>query len=117
MNWQARVSTWLRIVFTEAELSDVSERALRAVEEVVELAQACRVDCGSVHRLVDYVYSRPVGEAPREIAGSFVTLYAVAEALRVHVDAELAAEVQRINRPEVIARMLIRLTPKTPEDA
>jgi len=109
---QVAVAEWLRRVFTPAELANVPERALRAVEEVIELAQACGVDRQAIYRLVDYVYERPVGQPGPEIAGSFVTLYAVAEALRLHADREFEQELERINQPEVITRVRRRQAEK-----
>lgn len=101
---QSRVSTWVRSTFSEQEAQDVPERSLRMVEETIELAQACKVDASTVHRLVDYVFSRPVGEPNQELAGCMVTLYALAVALDLDADAELETELERINRPEVIER-------------
>lgn len=102
---QLRVADWMRKVFSSVEVIDIRERATRAVEEVVELAQACDVSPETLHKLVDYVYARPVGEAGNEIAGSLVTLYATASALGLDADLELERELRRINTPEVIARV------------
>jgi hypothetical protein len=101
---QSRVSTWVRSTFTKEEAADVPERALRAAEEVLELAQACGLDAATLHRLVDYVFARPVGEAGQEIGGCMVTIYAAASALGVDADAVLEAELSRIQRPEVVER-------------
>lgn len=101
---QSRVSTWVRSVFSEKEATDVPERALRTAEEALELAQACEVDAATLHRLVDYVMSRPVGKPAQEIAGTMVTLYALAGALGVDADAVFEVELKRIQQPEVIER-------------
>lgn len=101
---QDRVRAWVRSTFSEHEARDVPERSLRMVEEAIELAQACKVDAATVHRLVDYVFSRPVGEPNQELAGCMVTLYALAVALDLDADTELDTEIKRINRPEVIER-------------
>lgn len=104
MTNQFRVSAWVRAVFTEKEATDAPERSLRLAEEAIELAQACGVDAATLHRLVDYVLSRPTGKAAQEIAGCMVTVYAAASALGVDADSELEAELVRIHRPEVIER-------------
>jgi hypothetical protein len=102
---QSRISAWVRKVFTEAESKNAPERSLRVVEEAVELSQACGVDSETLHRLVDYVCSRPIGEAPKEIAGCLVTVYAAAAALGVDAQEELEKEISRIHQPEVIDRV------------
>jgi len=109
---QAKVGAWVRHVFDEATALNVPERALRAVEETIELAQACDLSAETVHRLVDYVYSRPKGEPAKEIAGRLVTVYAAAVALGVDADEELEKELVRIWKPEVIERVRRRQAEK-----
>jgi hypothetical protein len=101
---QSRVTAWVREVFTEQEANDAQERSLRTAEEALELAQACGVDAATLHRLVDYVFSRPVGKPAQEVAGTTVTLYAMAAALGVDAQAEFETELKRIQQPEVIER-------------
>ncbi len=101
---QSRVAKWVREVFTEKEAHDVPERALRMVEEAIELAQACEVDAATLHRLVDYVMGRSVGRQGAEIAGTMVTLYALASAVGCDADLEFEIELKRIAQPEVIDR-------------
>lgn len=104
MNVQANVDDWMKIVFTEEERINAPERSLRCAEEALELTQALGVDRETIHRLVDYVYGRPVGEAPQEIAGTMVTLYSVATALGVDADSLFLKEMARVYHPDVIAR-------------
>jgi hypothetical protein len=101
---QRRVGDWMLKTFTTLEILNGPERTLRHVEEALELAQACDVDAATLHRLVDYVFSRPVGKPGQEIAGSMVTLYAAASALGVDADTEFETELKRIQQPEVIER-------------
>jgi hypothetical protein len=101
---QSRVTAWVREVFTNKEAEDVQERALRMAEEALELAQACEVDAATLHRLVDYVFSRPVGKPEKEIAGTMVTVYALAAALGVDAQMMFENELVRIQTPEVIER-------------
>lgn len=105
MNNQSRIAAWVRKVFSDEVATNVPERVLRFVEEAIELAQACGTDATTVHRLVDYVFNRPVGEVPQEIAGCMVTLYATAHALGVDAQEELEKEISRIRQPEVIDRV------------
>ena len=105
MTNQPRIAAWVRKVFTEAEAQNAPERALRLVEEAVELAQACGVERDALHRLVDYVLARPVGDPAQEVAGTMVTLYALAQAINVDADDAFENEVSRIQQPEVIDRV------------
>lgn len=109
---QARVVGWVRSTFGEASSEDVPERALRFVEEAVELAQACGMPPEQLDRLVEYVYARPTGDASREVAGSMLTLYAVAAALGVLADEAFEKELERVQQPEVIARCRARQSEK-----
>ena len=104
MTRQNRIAAWAVKVLGEEAATNIPERSLRTAEEAIELAQACGVDAASVHRLVDYVFSRPVGNPAQEIAGTMVTLYAMAAAVGVHADTEFEIEVERIHQPEVIER-------------
>jgi len=113
---QSRVARWLDLVFTEAEIVDWRERVLRFVEEAIELAQAVHLDAATLHRLVDYVYSRPVGEVSQEVAGCLVTLYAAAHSLGVDSDEVFEDEFKRIHRPEVLARIRRRQSEKRAAD-
>jgi hypothetical protein len=101
---QSRIGDWVRSTLGEDVARNIPERALRAAEEVIELAQACNVPAETLHRLVDYVFSRPAGKAYQEIGGSMVTLYAAAEALKLDADVCLVMECERIETPEVIER-------------
>lgn len=109
---QARVAVWARRVFGVRTASNVPERSLVLVEEAIELAQACGVRADSVHRLVDYVFNRPVGEPEQEVAGCMVCLYAVATALGVNVESAFNHELERIQRTDVVARIRKRLPEK-----
>ncbi len=102
---QQRVTSWVKKVFDDATRTNIKERALRVVEEAIELAQVCGVERSTVHRLVDYVYWRPAGEAWQEIGGIMVTVYAAAHALNVDGDTAFETELDRIQRPEVIERI------------
>lgn len=101
---QDRVATWVRSTFGEAAIIDVPERALRLAEQALELTQACGLDAATLHRLVDYVFGRPVGEAGQELGGCMVTLYAMSSALGIDADQALEAELARIHRPEIVER-------------
>ena len=110
--YQARIGSWVSHVFGVDAAADTVERALRAAEEIVELAQACGVTRESLHRLVDYVFSRPTGEAAQEIGGCMLTVYAVANSLGVDADTLLESELERIQHPKIIERCRHRQSEK-----
>lgn len=101
---QIRVARWVLSTFGEESAKNGPERTLRHVEEAIELAQAVGVDAATVHKLVDYVFSRPAGKPGQEVAGSFVTLLAAAEALGIDAASQFDVEMQRVHQPEVIER-------------
>lgn len=79
---------WTRAAFGTSG-STPKERAARAVEEVIELAQYEGLNLSDVYRIAYRVYSRPVGELDDELGGSLLCLLAYAAA--VERDPESAA--------------------------
>ncbi len=108
MTRQERVAAWVASTFGSEVALNVHERALRAAEEVIELAQACGVKAETVHRLVDYVFARPAGVPTQEFGGSMLTLYAAAEACGVDADEAYEIEMQRVEHPDVVSRCRLR---------
>lgn len=109
---QELIADWIRAVLSEESATNAPERSLRLAEEALELTQALGVDKDSLHKLVDYVYSRPPGKPEQEIAGCLVTLYGVASALRVSAQQAFDAEYIRISQPEVMDRVRRRQAEK-----
>jgi NTP pyrophosphatase (non-canonical NTP hydrolase) len=66
------------------------------MEEAIELAQAAGTDKAMIHKLVDFVYDRPVGEIGNELGGLGVTMLALANAAGFDADAAEAKEVRHI---------------------
>ena len=93
---QARVNTWVQATFGRSQAGELPERALRVVEEAIELAQALGVPEGQAHRMVCRVFDRPAGEPGRELGGLGVTLLACAAALGMQADQEEDIEVERV---------------------
>ena len=64
--FQNSVRYWILECFG-SEISDYKpERNQRFLEEALELVQSCGMSPEDAHRLVDYVYSRPVGDKVQE---------------------------------------------------
>ena len=109
---QDRVASWIQATLGEKSATNGPERVLRLVEEALELAQAVGVEPAALHRLVDYVYERPVGEPEGEIAGCMVTLLGAASALDVVAQTAFENELKRIWQPEVMERVRRRQAEK-----
>lgn len=100
IQFQKRIAIWMRETLPEA-VGLTHERGLRFIEEAVELVQAIGLSDADVHRVVDYVYGRPIGSAWQEVGGTMVTLAALCEAAAVDLDAAAMGEAQRIELPEI----------------
>lgn len=90
----------------------IQRRALRFMEEAVELVQALGVTKDLVLRVVDYVYGRPAGEVVNEIGGVGMTLLPLCEALDVSAEHCFRRELHRVNTPEMIAKVQARQVDK-----
>ncbi|HFT6991359.1 MAG: hypothetical protein KH046_00615 [Stenotrophomonas maltophilia] len=104
-SFQSGVSEWMDQCFLPSLYSDMTERGDRLLEEVLELLQAHGYDKARVPTLVDYVFSRPVGDPAQEVGGVMVTLagYCWVAGLDMHVHGH--AELARISHPEVMAKI------------
>lgn len=94
-NRQDEVTKWVIRCFGRKALH-LHERASRFLEESFELCQASGLPKEQALKLLDYVYSRPVGEPGQEIGGVGISLLALAEALSVSADAEELDELTRV---------------------
>lgn len=85
-SFQSRVAPWMQECFGPEISNDRVERGDRFLEEALELLQSGGYDKERVAALVDYVWSRPVGEPAQEVGGVMVTLaaYCLAHALDMH---------------------------------
>jgi hypothetical protein len=88
--FQTRVQPWMLACFGAEIAADGVERNHRFLEEALELVQACGCTRSEAHQLVDYVFSRPVGEKRQEVGGVMVTLAALclAQSLDMHAAGE-----------------------------
>ena len=101
---------WLKPVFggdDSAYLKAISreERARRFGEEAIELLQAAGLPKSDVLQLVDYVYSRPVGDEAQEVGGTMVTLASLCEALCYNMTEEGWKEIHRCYQPEIMEKI------------
>lgn len=86
-----------RIVFGEPAMADRTERALRFLEEAIELVRAAGLTRDQVVHIVDYEFGRPVEtEIIKEFGGAGVTLYAMADAFELQLDTAVDREWFRV---------------------
>lgn len=78
--FQLDVLQWVRDCFGPKLMMDKRERALRFLEEAIELVQAGGLSKKEVEMVMTYVYNRPTGVLEREVGGSMTTLAAFCNA-------------------------------------
>lgn len=93
---QKKVHEWGVKAFGIEHASSPSKRGLRMLEEACETAQAAGVDLEKAHKLLDYVWSRPVGDPFQEVGGLSVTVLALSSALGIDADEAETTEISRI---------------------
>ena len=102
---RCRVGGWVVSTFSEAALADRKERAARMVEEAIELAQAEGLWLDETSTIMTRVYSRPTGETRQELGGLMVTTLALCAGLKIDLIAVTIDEIERIEKPAVIAKI------------
>src|SRR5262245_13084562 len=101
--FQRRVENWLVACFgVQTPAISKSERSHRFVEEALELAQAAGVSKSETLQLVDYVFSRRIGQVSQEVGGVLTTLaafcYAHGLSMRECGEAELESIWDKIDQ-------------------
>lgn len=104
-SFQGEVGKWALRTFGVKVASDNAQRNHRFLEEALELVQVAGCTAEEAHMLVDYVYSRPVGELEQEVGGVMVTLSALCFMRGVDMMRCGERELERICTPEVVARI------------
>lgn len=94
-DYQGRVNEWVKACFGADAQYDKTERAHRFLEEAIELYQSTGQSKENALKLVDYVYSRPIGEQFQEVGGVMVTLAALCEAAKIPMFDAAAVELTR----------------------
>lgn len=92
---QRRAHEWMMSCFGPTITNNREERGNRFLEEAVELVQACGMPPERAHRLVDYVYGRPIGERRQEVGGVELTLAALCTAYGIDKAEAAEAELAR----------------------
>lgn len=105
MTFQERVQPWMMECFGAEISADRMERNHRFFEEATELVQANGMTRSEAHQLVDYTFSRPIGEPSQEVGGVMVTLAALCGASELDMHTAAETELTRINQPEIILKI------------
>jgi hypothetical protein len=96
-DFQAGVADWMMACFGAEISEDRLERGDRFIEEALELAQTVPgFTADRAHALVDYVFSRPVGEPHQEVGGVMVTLAALCNTCGMSIDESARRELARV---------------------
>ena len=95
-DFQAKCHDWCLACFGQDITNDRTERNHRFLEESIELVQALGCTESEAHQLVDYVFSRPVGDPCQETGGVLVTLAALCNAADIDMDYCAFHELNRI---------------------
>lgn len=105
VSFQSRVAPWMMECFGAEIAADRVERNHRFFEEATELVQALGMTASEAYQLVDYTFSRRVGDPSQEVGGSMVTLAALclANGIDMHLCGE--RELDRINNPFTLEKI------------
>ena len=100
-----RMVRFLKTAFYE-HWNDIEERALRFVEESIELAETDGVTREQCHALVDQVFDKgEPGNSYQEVGGVMVTLAAYMALKNIDAGRAFEEELSRVEQPEVIAKI------------
>lgn len=105
IEYQFAVRAWMLQCFSPEVSEDLMERSHRFMEEAIELGQSCGTTQEDMHKLVDYVYGRPAGDAKQEIGGVMLTLGALAHPLRASILSCAVSELARVNNPVMMQKI------------
>lgn len=105
LGFQSKVGTWMGQCFDRLLYANMTERGDRLLEEILELLQAHGYDRNRVPTLVDYVYSRPVGEPDQEVGGVMITLAGFCHDAGLDMLSAGNRELDRITKPEIMAKI------------
>lgn len=86
---------WAQETFGDV-VFDEQERALRFLEEAIEVAHATEIHSAVLWRIIERVYARPRGELPLELGQCLATLELLALVVGVDADQEATAELARV---------------------
>jgi hypothetical protein len=93
---QRTAAAWCARAFGDESLADRRKRALRLLEEAIELYQAEQGSQDQAGALVAHVFGKPAGEPAQEVGGVSLTLLSYCHAAGLDADGCEAAELARV---------------------
>lgn len=87
---------WAVRSFGADHVSDTKTRSIRSLEEAAEFCQAAGAPKELAIKVIETVYSRPVGKAEQELGGVLLTAAIVIESLGLDYDEILERELRRV---------------------
>jgi NTP pyrophosphatase (non-canonical NTP hydrolase) len=93
---QEMIANWAEMAFGREQTTSIPQRGLRLLEEAIEAFQAAGGDEGIAHKLVEFVFARPVGTVGQELGGVAVTVHLLAAAAGLSADEEECREMHRV---------------------
>lgn len=93
---QEDCTAWVTDAFGSECATNTKERALRVLEEAVELAQSLDVTKEEAERVLNRTFTREVGETAQEVAGLQFTLMVLALRLGLNPVVECIRELTRV---------------------
>jgi hypothetical protein len=97
---ESRVESWVASRCGRDQMS-VQNRAIRLLEEAVEVCQSAGISRDMIVRQVDHVFARPAGEIIQEVGGVAVCLLGLCAALKTKFSSAAMAEIERIEAKPV----------------
>lgn len=94
---RSRALDWARETFGSIAL-DSEERAMRFVEEALELGHALGLSHVTTQAIIKRVYARPSGDVLKEMGQAQLTLDLLSKAINVNADDEADKEFFRIQK-------------------
>lgn len=93
---QAVAADWCKNAFGVEHATNIEQRAVRFLEEAIELYQACGGQEAMAYRLVEYNFKKPLGDPYQEMGGVGVTLLALSAAIGKSADDAEKVELARV---------------------
>jgi len=93
---QVQLRTWAEKAFSIEQARSVPQRALRLLEEAIELFQAAHGNRQQAHELIDHVFSQPPGQLYQELGGVSICTLLLAAAAGLSADLEEQREMIRV---------------------
>lgn len=107
--WSRLCLRWSQLVFgAHFDKLTPKVRAMRLLEEVIELAQAEDVEPDSVLTIFNQVYKKPKGTTWSEFGGVMATLATYAGTKGYDMDEAFWTEFMRIMHPDIMERVRTR---------